>query len=101
MGKVSARETVEKSAKTIDIIKASGVKHEFRTTYLPMLDTSDIKEIATTMVKKNSKYFLQQFRNQITNDVAYQGLIPHQKDYILNTAGTIQQSIGMCSVRGI
>lgn len=98
---VGCKVNMDKIYKTIDIIKASGVKHEFRTTYLPMLDTSDIKEIATTMVKKNSKYFLQQFRNQVTNDIAYHNLVPHQKDYILNTAGAIQQSIGMCSVRGI
>lgn len=86
---------------SIKLIKSSGVKYEFRTTYLPILDQSDITEIANTMVEKNSKYYLQQFRNKVTNDKNYHFYEPHKDSYILNTAKTIQQSIGMCGVRGI
>ena len=87
--------------KTIDIIKASGVKHEFRTTYLPELDKDDINEIATTMVKGNSKYYLQQFRNKVTNDAAYHNYMPHKPDYVLSTAHMVEANIGMCRVRGL
>ena len=87
--------------KSIDLIKNSGIKHEFRTTYLPVLDKSDINEIATTMVKKNSKYFLQQFRNRITNDANYHNYAPHKPDYVVSTANMVKSVIGMCGVRGI
>lgn len=87
--------------KSIDLIKNSGIKYEFRTTYLPVLDKSDINEIATTMVKKNSKYFLQQFRNKVTNDEAYHNFVPHQSAYVLSTAAMVKDTIGMCGIRGI
>ncbi len=87
--------------KSIEILKKSGIKYEFRTTYLPELTKDDINEIATTMVKKNSKYYLQQFRNRITNDVTYHNLTPHLPSYVLSTADMVKGTIGMCGVRGI
>ena len=98
---VGRKVNMESIYKSIDLIKNSGIKYEFRTTYLPVLDKSDINEIATTMVKKNSKYFLQQFRNKVTNDVAYHGYTPHQSAYILSTAAMVKDTIGMCGIRGI
>ena len=61
----------------------------------------DINEIATTMVKGNSKYYLQQFRNKVTNDAAYHNYMPHKPDYVLSTAHMVEANIGMCGVRGI
>ena len=87
--------------KSIELIKTSGIKYEFRTTYLPILDKSDISEIAITMVKKNSKYFLQQFRNKITNDANYHNYLPHKSEYVSSTADMVRGVIGMCGVRGI
>jgi len=86
---------------SIEILKNSGIKYEFRTTYLPELDKDDINEIATTMVKGNSKYYLQQFRNKITNDVAYHNYMPHKPDYVMSTAHMVEANIGMCGVRGL
>lgn len=86
--------------KSIEIIKNSGVKHEFRTTFLPILDQEDINEIVKTMVG-NDKYILQQFRNKITNDEAYHNYQPHQASYIINTANMVKEQIGMCGIRGI
>ncbi|MBQ7668632.1 MAG: anaerobic ribonucleoside-triphosphate reductase activating protein [Clostridia bacterium] len=87
--------------KSIEILKNSGIKYEFRTTYLPELTKDDINEIATTMVKKNSKYYLQQFRNKVTNDAAYHAYVPHLPSYVKSTAEMVKSSIGMCGVRGI
>ena len=87
--------------KSIEILKNSGIKYEFRTTYLPELTKDDINEIATTMVKKNSKYYLQQFRNRVTNDAAYHNLVPHLPSYVQSTADMVKGTIGMCGVRGI
>jgi pyruvate formate lyase activating enzyme len=86
---------------TIKILKTSGIKHEFRTTYLPTLDNHDIDEITENFVGKDSKYFLQQFRNTITNDPEYHNFTPHKDAYVLNTAATVKAHIGMCGVRGL
>jgi len=87
--------------RTIKILKRSGIKHEFRTTYLPLLNEQDIGEITDTFIGKGSKYFLQQFRNRVTNDPAYGSLIPHNKNEVLAAVATAQAHIGLCGVRGI
>lgn len=86
---------------TIKILKNSGVKHEFRTTYLPVLDEDDINEITDNFVGKNSKYFIQQFRNIVTNDPMYNKLIPHKSAEVMAAATIAKANIGMCGVRGI
>jgi len=87
--------------RTIKILKRSGIKHEFRTTYLPVLDENDIGEITNTLVGKNSKYFIQQFRNIVTNDPKYRKLIPHKKNEVMAAAAVAKANIGLCGVRGI
>ena len=96
-----AKVNLELIKQTIKILKNSGIKHEFRTTYLPVLDEDDISEITDTFVGKNSKYFIQQFRNVITNDPSYHNLIPHKKSEVLSAVATAQEHIGLCGVRGI
>lgn len=86
---------------TIKILKMSGIKYEFRTTYLPTLDSDDINEITKEFVGKDSKYYLQQFRNTVTNDPKYHNFMPHKDAYVLNTANFVRQNIGTCGVRGI
>ena len=86
---------------TIKIIKNSGVKHEFRTTYLPVLDKEDIDEISGLLVGQNSKYFIQQFRNRITNDPTYHELEPHKKNEVIAAADIARAHIGLCGVRGV
>jgi len=83
--------------KSIDLIKNSGVQYEFRTTYLPILDRNDISEITHTFVNSKDKYFLQQFRNTITNDPVYHNFAPHKEAYVLSTA----QFAGVSGVRGL
>ena len=85
---------------TIKIIN-SGVKHEFRTTYLPFLNEQDIGEITDVFVGKNSKYFIQQFRNRITNDPTYHELEPHKKNEVIAAADIARAHIGLCGVRGV
>jgi len=87
--------------RTIKILKKSGIKHEFRTTYLPMLNEQDIGEITDTFVGKDSKYFIQQFRNRITNDPMYRNLIPHKAAEVLAAADIARAHIGLCGVRGV
>lgn len=86
---------------TIKILKNSGIKHEFRTTYLPVLDEKDIDEITGTFVGKNSKYFIQQFRNVITNDPKYHKMVPHKPSEVLAVADIAKAHVGLCGVRGV
>ncbi|MBP3284836.1 MAG: anaerobic ribonucleoside-triphosphate reductase activating protein [Clostridia bacterium] len=96
--KVVGREVdLEVLKKSIEVIKKSGIQHEFRTTYLPILDRNDINEIAHTFVNRGDKYFLQQFRNTVTNDPVYHNFAPHKEAYVLSTA----QFAGVSGVRGL
>lgn len=52
---------VSKIQRSIEIIKASGVDHEFRTTVVAPLHTSDSIAGAAGMIKGAPKYFLQNF----------------------------------------
>lgn len=87
--------------RTIKILKNSGIKHEFRTTYLPVLDEQDISEITDNLVGKGSKYFIQQFRNIVTNDPKYHSLNPHKKNEVMSAVAIAKSHIGLCGVRGI
>jgi len=87
--------------RTIKILKDSGIKHEFRTTYLPVLDTEDIDEITNSLIDKNSKYFIQQFRNTVTNDPDYHFLKPHKPAEVFAAAAVAKAHLGMCGVRGM
>jgi len=96
-----AKVNLELIKQTIKILKNSGIKHEFRTTYLPILNEDDISEITDTFVGKNSKYFIQQFRNIVTNDPEYHNLIPHKASEVLAAAAIAKSHIGLCGVRGV
>lgn len=87
--------------RTIRILRNSGIKHEFRTTYLPVLDEKDIGEITNTFIGKDSKYFIQQFRNIVTNDPKYHNLVPHKVNEVLNAAAIAKLNVGVCGVRGV
>ena len=52
---------VSKIKRSIEIIKASGVDHEFRTTVVSPLHTADSIRGAAEMIKGEPKYFLQNF----------------------------------------
>lgn len=47
--------------KTINIIKNSDIKHEFRTTVVPGFHTTDDINSITKLINKQSKYFIQNF----------------------------------------
>ena len=69
--------------------------------FLPFLNEQDIGEITDVFVGKNSKYFIQQFRNRITNDPEYNRLEPHKKNEVIAAAEIARAHIGLCGVRGV
>ena len=84
----------DKILETVEYIKKSYVRHEFRTTYCPELTEGDILEISRTIVK-DSNYYLQQYRQ-------VEGYLPpHPKEYVEKTAEKIIMLGGKCTVRGL
>ena len=84
----------EKVLESIEYLKKSGISYEFRTTYYPELQKSDIIRISTELAE-DSDYYLQQYR-QIENCPA-----PHPSSYVEETANAVIENGGKCVVRGL
>ncbi len=82
---------------TAELLMASGVDYEFRTTFMPFLSVDDIAAIARR-VRGAQRYFIQQYRR--TESIAIQP-DPHRKDTIKKAAEAAQEFIPNTSVRGI
>ena len=85
---------VEAVKKSVDIIKSSGINHEFRTTFCPMLTKEDILEISLAMAGQ-SDYYLQQYR-QVEGEGE-----PHPVKYLEETAEYLKANGGKCVLRGL
>lgn len=81
--------------KSIAILRNTGVAHEFRTTFAPMLTTEDIVA-AAKLVEGTERYYLQQYRVRHEGDPA-----PHPPSYVMKTAEAVRAAIGVCTVRGL
>jgi len=90
----------DKIKETIKLLIASNVDYEFRTTFLPDLDHTDMKEIAG-YVEGSNKYVIQQFRNKVTLDEDYSSKIPYKKDYIMEVSDNVKHMFKQCEVRGL
>lgn len=80
---------------SIEIIKASGIEHEFRTTVIDKISKEDLVEIAK--VVSPSKYFLQEFRSSsdlidsATKGVSTDTLKTYQKECNIFTKTNIRK----------
>ena len=54
--------------RSIDLIKNSGISHEFRTTVVPGIISPDELPAVAEEIKGADAYYLQQFRNKVTFD---------------------------------
>ncbi len=79
---------------SIDILKHCTVPFEFRTTFAPLLTTDDILEIGG-LVRGTKNYYLQQYR-QVPGEAP-----AHSPAIVQEAAGKMQESIGVCSIRGL
>lgn len=69
--------SVEDILRSIDIIRSSGVEHEFRCTVVPgLVELSDLRQIAQRLAGARA-LVLQQFRPQGTLDPSYEGMKPY------------------------
>lgn len=80
-----------------DLLIASDVDYEFRTTFMPMLDEQDIIKIAKR-IKGARKYTLQQYRK--TDNMAISPE-PHNMDKIKKAAQAAREYIENVVIRGV
>ncbi|MFW5780789.1 MAG: anaerobic ribonucleoside-triphosphate reductase activating protein [Bacillota bacterium] len=81
--------------KCINILMNSGKEYEFRTTFIPTLETEDILEIANT-IKGCKRYYLQQY-------IPVEGkedIEPHPPKYIKKTCAMVEKILP-CEIRGL
>ncbi len=88
---------IEKIKQSVEIIKKSGLRYEFRTTVLPTLHSKEnIIEIAKALAPANY-YFLQQFRQGKTLSPAFE----KEKSYSKKELEEIQQAVSEYFVKCI
>jgi len=96
---------------SINILKSSNIKYEFRTTCVPKFVNSDIiKEICLYIqeniscnedAKSDIPYFLQQFRPENAMSDDFQTLLPYGPEEMKQLAQTAKQYIKTVGVRGV
>jgi len=91
----------KKIQESIDIIRNSGVDHEFRMTVVPKLfDEKDALAIGKWL-KKSKCYFLQQFRPDKTLDKNYQKIKPYPREKLKEFVKIMKPYFESVKVRGI
>ncbi|MDD4476571.1 MAG: anaerobic ribonucleoside-triphosphate reductase activating protein [Patescibacteria group bacterium] len=89
----------ENIARSVDIIKNSGVDYEFRTTVFPLLAEEDILEIAESLAGSRA-YYLQRFSDE--NELMDEGLRGKkylQREDLENICEKIKDKFDYCGVR--
>jgi len=81
----------EKIQESVDLIRASGVAHEFRTTLYPKLTIADLKEISHFL--KGEKWFLQQFQSSRALDPKSRKLKPMKLSEIKEFISEVKQDV--------
>lgn len=86
-------------SRSIEIIKSSGIPHEFRTTVVKEYHTEeDIISIAK-MLGKSEKYYLQQFKD--SGDILCEGCSAHPEEMLIKMAETASEYVLLCETRGV
>ena len=85
--------------KSVDIIKTSGIPHEFRTTVVKELHTENDIEAIALWLGSSEKYYLQQFRD--SGDILCDGYSAHTADTLHRMTEIAQKYVLLCETRGI
>lgn len=86
-------------AASIELIKQSGIPHEFRTTVVKEHHTEeDIISIAE-MLGKSERYYLQQFKD--SGDILCEGCSAHPEEDLIKMAERASEHVLLCETRGV
>ncbi len=86
--------------RSIDLVMASGIEYEFRTTVCPAFHTlDDLLDIART-IEGADRYVLQQFRPIGCLDPAMNAIEPYSRETLREFAAALAPHVTQCVVRG-
>lgn len=90
---------IEKIKRSIELIKDSGIDFEFRTTVVKQLHTEDDLLGCAMLAGKQSKYYLQQFKD--SGDLISENLCGYTNEELRQICRHIKQNGYNVSVRGV
>lgn len=85
--------------KSVEILKSSGVDHEFRTTVVKELHTEADMESIGQWLEGETKYFLQGYK--LSDGVIDKSLTPHSAEDMKKLLETVRKYIPRAELRGI
>lgn len=91
---------LERIARSIEIIRSSGIDHEFRTTVVPILVTPQDVERIAAYIGGARKYAIQQFRPENTLDPNLAVVRPYSAGMVLGMAEKARMYVPKVIVRG-
>jgi pyruvate formate lyase activating enzyme len=86
---------------SVELIKNSGIGHEFRTTCVPSLVCDEDIEKVIKLVGRTSHLTLQQFQPENTLDPHYSMVAPYSKEILLDFLRIAQQNVASCRLIGV
>ena len=89
---------VEQIKESIDIIKKSGLKHEFRTTIMKEHHNIELLKEICKYIGKTEKYYIQNFR--LSDSVIDKNLTPFNNEELLNIQKILNKEYPNACVRG-
>ncbi len=91
---------VERIQRSIDILRSSGLPHEFRTTVVPMIHSpEDIESIAKS-IAGDEDYVLQRFSPKTTIDPRYSKLEPYREEDLKRALERAKKYVKRVRIRG-
>ncbi|MBU4193796.1 MAG: anaerobic ribonucleoside-triphosphate reductase activating protein [Actinomycetia bacterium] len=91
---------LDRVRESIEIIRESGVEHEFRTTIVPMMHGPGEIERIAEYLQGEERYVLQHFSPKETLDPRFSELLPFTEDDMLTMLKKVQGFIPGAAVRG-
>ncbi len=85
--------------RSVDIIKESGIPHEFRTTVVRELHTKEDISSVARWLGEGENYFLQSFKD--SGDILCPGLSAHDENELISMAVAAGKYVKHCETRGI
>lgn len=98
-GATGVKVNTDKIAKSINIIKNSGIDYEFRTTVVPGIHKKeDILQMAQDIAGAE-KYYLQNFRPEKNIDASFINVKPYPEKFLAEIVRSISPFFGVCQLR--
>ncbi|MBI5253222.1 MAG: anaerobic ribonucleoside-triphosphate reductase activating protein [Euryarchaeota archaeon] len=98
---VKTKVDLEKIKRSVEMIRSNDVDYEFRTTVVPgLLSSEDIEKICLWL-RGSKRYYLQQFRPDVTLDASFRKVVPYRREEMLKCYNIAKENFKVCEVRGI